>query len=169
VIWAKGFGVSGDIAELIFTDSAGRVSTARTRLTAAVAAYVWRPIGQVLLGGFRTGDVGTQAVTAKINSGAVATPTSANLRLFRKSDETDLIYLDGISATNVEVATPSVALPRGGIWANGVTAFHKAVTWSYPSIVLPRTSLYIEANSSDTLPVTTTMTYYPRSHTYSAL
>lgn len=155
----------GQVVQYRFTDSAGRQAfTAPTRIDAAVAAMVWQPVGQVELGGFDTGLIGAQTVERSVNGGTYAAAVTNTVRLFRLAQDTTLHYTQAISTTTLTIQAPSVDFPYGGVFADGVAV--SPTSPGFPSIVVPSTSLMVEANSSDTLPVTSTLTYYPMSHTY---
>lgn len=164
IVYAESWGLTGEVVSLTFTDAAGRTSTATTRITAREAGLTWQPIGEVSLGGFRSGLIGTQTIVAKVNG----TPeTAPDLRLFRKHDDAALTYIDDIAANTIEMATPSVDLPRGGLWADDVACFDKALTGAvFPTIVTPLTAIYMESDGAD--PVHSVLSYYPRSHTYNS-
>ena len=165
VLYAANTYVAGDVVSVSFTDSEGRVvSTLPTRIDTEVAAMSWQPLGQVHLGGFQSGLIGAQTLAVTKNGAAATTP---DLRLFRLADDTTLTVLDGISGETVTVQAPSVDYPVGGIWADGVSV---APVWpGFPTVAVPSTALFAEANDSDTSPMTSTLTYFPRSHTYSAV
>lgn len=165
VVYAQSWGATGDVLSLTFTDAAGRASTtAPTRLKAG--APTWRPIGELRLGGFRSGVLGALTITATKNGVSDTVPT--NLRLFRKDEQAALTYVDGVAANTVELAAPSLDLPFGGVWADDVACLDKAVAWEAPLIVPPMTALYVEADNGSTSPVTTALDYFPRYHTYAA-
>lgn len=163
---ASGSFVAGDVVSLTFTDSASRaVTTAQTEITAEVAALPFQPIGTVELGGFQTGLIGVQTVTATKNG---ASATAPSLRLFRLADDTTLTYLAGMSGTSLVLQAPSVDYHVGGAWMDGVDVRGKIVSPGFPVIEVPRTALYVEANNSAAAPVTSTLAYYDAYHTYSA-
>jgi hypothetical protein len=158
VVFAKNWGTTGDVLELTFTDTAGRVQTARTLLSDDMPTY--RPIGEVYLGGFQNGLIGAQTLAAKKNGAPDLVPT--DIRIYRKSPYASLVYLDGFGGVNeVVIETPSLDSDTGAVYADGVAVWDKVVEWSTLTINPRLTAAYIETDDQSAHPPTSLISYYP--------
>jgi hypothetical protein len=167
VVYAAKTFVAGDVVTATFTDANSRATiTLPTKIDTETAALNWQPIGQVYLGGYQSGLIGAQTVTMTKNGASTTVPA---LRLFRVADDTTLVYADGFSGAQLVVQAPSAEYPVGAVWADGVDVQGKVRSSGFPTIEVPRTAVYVEANNSAAAPVTSTLTYFAASHTYSAV
>lgn len=163
---ALGAGGEGDVVSVTLDGQ-----TVQSRLDALTAGLPWRPIGELQLGGYKSGLAraagATSGATVKVNGSTVTT----DVRLFRKHEDASLTYLAPGLVNTVEIATPSLDLPQGGIYGDDVALTGPATAPSpeWPLIPAGRMLIWLDAyNVTSSRVVDAELTYYPRWHTYAA-
>lgn len=148
----------------VFTATAPSGQVGRTKLSAAPTPDVFFPVDALQLGNQRTGRLGSGGGPSVAPVGGSGSVTE--VRLFRMDDDTALTYVRGLGAATLSIDIPSIDLPRGGLWANGVSILDQADTWGIPVIEPPITPIWVWSSALTNVPITAT--YYPQWRLFAA-